>query len=64
MAQQDDDDTSTRFIDCRTCNGDGRIYWFHGDETGTQCPTCHGTTVEEIEAQPVTLEELEEVDGC
>lgn len=53
--------SDTRFIQCRSCLGEGECgneYW-HG-----KCEVCHGSGVEEIEAEPVTMEDLEERDAA
>ena len=50
-----------RIIDCRQCGGDGVIHgslqdYFEGG--GHTCPTCLGSTTEEVEDEPVSEEDL------
>jgi DnaJ-class molecular chaperone len=45
--------TDPRFIECSGCNGDGESKY-------GLCRYCAGSGVEEIEVEPITLEDLEE----
>ncbi len=59
-----------RTIACTNCDGEGRITRFTGEfcrETGAaierdygKCPVCNGTGMEEIEVEPITLEDLDQ----
>lgn len=59
----------TRLVDCSYCGGDGSIsYPVDIDrrdgsviEHSYVCPACAGGCTEEIELQPITLEDLEEL---
>lgn len=54
--------SSARVVECSGCDGEGRIY--HGDpDTGwsERCPYCEGTGGEVIEALPVDLIDLDEI---
>ncbi len=58
------------FVECCGCDGSGhkterQVYfdrdcgWFEGERILGVCEYCHGFGSEEIEAEPVTLEDLE-----
>jgi hypothetical protein len=58
----------TRFIECREprCDG-GRIIGGHPNDPSPPdyglCQTCHGTGSEEIEDEPITIEDLADADA-
>lgn len=41
------------FVKCSMCEGSGEPY------DGVTCPQCDGTGREEVEAEPITLEDLD-----
>ncbi len=59
------------FVQCAGCNGEGRVYeavsvydrgcgFSYPDVADAgPCPYCHGFGSEEIEAEPITLEDLD-----
>lgn len=61
------------FVQCAGCNGEGRQYrsaWVYDRGCGYsypdveddgECPYCEGFGSEEIEGEPITLEDLENV---
>jgi hypothetical protein len=51
----------TRTVLCETCGSEGRIYrGLYDDERDCgECPACKGTGLEEVEVEPVTLDDLE-----
>jgi hypothetical protein len=55
----------TRFINCEVCQTEGRILRTDGgpyDIDCGVCPACHGACEVEVETQPITLEDLEDLD--
>lgn len=66
------DAAETRFVVCQACNGDGGWSYFTGgycrftgaaDEAWEVCNYCGGKCEEEIEVEPITLEDMEEAFG-
>ena len=51
-----------RIIDCAICGGDGRVYSLDGHDS-IQCPVCNGTSVEEIEDEPLALDDFNDCFG-
>jgi len=62
-------DSDTRFVECSACGGDTVIEHLtrYYDEYGNQmvhsetCPYCSGFGVEEVEVEPITIEDLEDL---
>lgn len=53
--------TDVRFVNCETCQSEGRILTSDGgpdDKDHGVCPECNGLGVVEVEVQPVTLNDL------
>lgn len=53
--------TDTRFIRCDACGSEGRILTSDGgpdERDHGPCPYCDGTGMEEVEAEPITLDDL------
>lgn len=57
----------TRFVRCDDCGGEGVIRYGHPnapyDDREERCGLCRGEGLCEVEVEPVTLEELEDVEG-
>lgn len=55
-----------RVIPCEYCEGDGRLYGAprppNGDSSSRRCHYCNGTGRQEIELEPITLEDLDAQD--
>ncbi len=45
---------SPRIIDCTACNGDG----YADDISSRRCPACKGSCVEEIDDEPIGMDDL------
>lgn len=56
-------DASARIVPCEHCGSEGRLYSGHANDPNPRddgpCPVCEGTGGEIIEAEPITLEDLE-----
>lgn len=65
---------SIRFVSCETCQGEGRLitmgivyepgcgHGHRGEVDRGPCPECHGACVVETDAEPRTLDDLEQED--
>lgn len=57
----------TIFVQCPCCGGEGRIYKsrYGGNDPDVwdagQCEMCEGTGTAEVEAEPIELEDLEQI---
>lgn len=55
------------FIQCPSCLGEGREFQGHPNDPdprdGGPCWTCNGERVVEVETQPITMEDLDEMAG-
>lgn len=67
--------TSPIFVRCETCGGEGRrleSYWVYEHGCGFphpdvedcgRCEVCDGTGEEEVEGEPITLDDLDEINA-
>lgn len=48
------------FVPCEACGTEGRIYYgsYEDERDEGECPVCHGTCMQEVPNEPVTLEDL------
>lgn len=54
--------SDTRFVLCERCGSEGRLYSGHPNDPHPrdegECPNCRGSGLEEIDVEPVEMEDL------
>lgn len=55
--------TTTILVLCEACGSEGRMFVgsYEDERDIGECPVCHGTGREEVEGEPIEMEDLDRV---